>query len=316
MESKLNLHVWISGKNIMYNNTLKSLLVAVITLFIFYLLFTQIDGTSVIQILSNANLFYILASILTLALIIPIAVFRWQVILKVTGHPLSFWRCLNILMAALPLTSITPSKSGDVVKAYYLKNEIPMSITIGTVFTERVFDVLSLIIISIIGSIFYFKIEFLIILTPVLLVVTGLLVVISNSNLKIPLIKDSWNSKLQNMTYSMRSLTKNRKAFYVVLLLSFVSWILAVFQTALLFYALRINIPFLFTMANVSIAIFVGLIPVTLGGMGTRDAAIILLFSEYGQPNELLSIGILFSVIRYWIPSIVGIPFMLKKKRR
>ncbi len=297
----------------MYQKILKPLLVTVITLFIFYLLFTQIDAKSVIQVLSSANLVYILASILVLALIVPIAVFRWQIILKVTGHPLPFWRCFNIFMVALPLTSITPSKSGDVIKAYYLKDEIPMSITIGTVFTERVFDVLSLIIISIIGSIFYFKIEFLVILTPVLLVVTGLLVVISNSNLKIPLIKDSWNSKLQNMTHSMSSLTKNRKAFYVVLLLSFVSWILAVFQTVLFFYALHINIPFLFTMANVPIAIFVGLIPVTLGGMGTRDAAIILLFSEYAQANQLLSVGILFSLIRYWIPSITGIPFMHKK---
>lgn len=297
----------------MYQKILKPLLVTVITLFIFYFLFTQIDARLVIQVLSSANLVCILASILVLALIIPIAVFRWQIILNVTGHPLPFWRCFNIVMVALPLASITPSKSGDVIKAYYLKNEIPMSITIGTVFTERVFDVLSLIILSFIGSMFYFKIEFLVILTPVMLVVIGLLVIISNSNLKIPLIKNSWNSKLNNMTHSMKLLTKNRKAFYVVLLLSFVSWIMAVFQTMLFFYALHINIPFLFTMANVPIAIFIGLMPVTLGGMGTRDAAIILLFSEYAQANQLLSVGILFSLIRYWIPSIAGLPFMHKK---
>lgn len=289
---------------------LKKLILVLFTVLIFYILFTQIDARSVTQVLSSANLFYILASMFVLALIIPIAVFRWQLILKVAGYPLPFWRCFNILMGVLPLSSITPSKSGDVIKAYYLKDEIPMSITIGTVFTERVFDVLSLIILSFIGSMFYFKIEFLMILTPALLIISGLLFFIPNSVLRIPFIKDSWNNKLQNMTHSMRSLTNNRKAFFVISLLSLASWILAVFQTVLFFYALHINIPFLFTMANVPIAIFIGLIPVTLGGMGTRDAAIILLFSEYAQANQLLSVGILFSLIRYWLPSIIGIPFM------
>ena len=129
----------------MYKKTLKLLLVTVITLLIFHLLFTQIDARLVIQVLSSANLVYTLASIIVLALIIPIVVFRWQIILNVTGHPLPFWRCFNIFMATLPLTSITPSKSGDVVKAYYLKDEFPMSKTIGTVYTERVFDLFSLI---------------------------------------------------------------------------------------------------------------------------------------------------------------------------
>ena len=65
-------------------------------------------------------------------------------------------------------------------------------------------------------------------------------------------------------------------------------------------------------MANIPIAIFIGMIPVTLGGMGTRDAAIIYLFSEFGTPSELLGVGILFSLIRYWFLSVIGVAFMKK----
>jgi len=291
----------------MYQKALKPLLVTIITLSIFYLIFTQIDARSVIQILSSANPFYILVSILILALLIPIAVFRWQMILKVTGHPLPFWRCFNIFMAALPLTSISPSKSGDVVKAYYLKDEFPMSKTIGTVYTERVFDLFTLIFLSFAGSLFYRNLEFLIILTPALFIVT-LFFITPNANLKIPFIKDSWNSKLHNIMLSMRSLTMCKKEFLVVTFLSLTSWILAVFQTMLFFFALDIDIPFIFIMANIPIAIFVSMIPVTLGGMGTRDAAIIYLFSEFGTSVELLSVGILFSLVRYWLPSLMGLP--------
>ena len=284
------------------------------TLLIFYLLFTQIDTRSVVQVLSSANLFYILVSILVLALLIPIGVFRWQIVLKVTGYPLPFWRCFTILMASLPLTSISPSKSGELIKAYYLKDDLPMSKTIGTVYTERVFDLFSLILLSFAGSLFYRNMEFLIILTPALFIV-ALLFITPNANVRIPFIKDSWNSKLYNIMLSMRSLTSCKKEFLVVTLLSITSWILAVFQTMLFFYALGIDIPFIFTMANIPIAIFIGMIPVTLGGMGTRDAAIIYLFSEFGTHSELLGVGILFSAVRYLLPPLMGLTFLNKLMR-
>ena len=186
-----------------------------------------------------------------------------------------------------------------------------MSKTIGTVYTERVFELFSLIFLSFVGSLYYRNMEFLIILTPALLIVT-LLFITPNANLRIPLINDSWNSKLQNIMLSMKSLTRCKKEFFVVTLLSLISWMCAVFQTMLFFYALGIDISFIFTIANIPIAIFIGMIPVTLGGMGTRDAAIIYLFSEFGTPSELLGVGILFSLIRYWFLSVIGVAFMKK----
>lgn len=294
---------------------LRSFTLVILTALIFYLIFTHIDARSVIPVLSTANSFYLLSSVLVLMIILPLGVKRWQIILKVTGHSLPFWRCFNVFMAALPLTSISPSKSGDVVKAYYLKDEFPMSKTIGTVYTERVFDLFTLIFLSFVGSLFYRNMDFLLILTPALFIVT-LFFITPNTNLKIPFIRDSWNSKLHNIMLSMRSLKKCKKEFVVVTLLSLMLWIFAVFQTMLFFYALDIDIPFIFTMANIPIAIFIGMIPMTLGGMGTRDAAIIYLFSEFGTPSELLGIGILFSVVRYGLPSLIGLPFLNKLMRQ
>ena len=296
-----------------HHKILKPLLVTVITLFIFYLLFTQIDARSVIQVLSSANPFYLFLSVLVMMTILPLGVKRWQIILNVTGHSFSFWRCFTIFMAALPLTCITPSKSGDVVKAYYLKDDIPMSKTIGTVFTERIFDLFSLIFLSFLGSIFYRNVEFLIILILILLAIAALFLM-SNENLRIPFIRDSWNSIFQNVILSMSVLTRNKETFFIVLSLSLTSWILVAFQTVLFFYALNISIPFMFTMANIPIAILIGLVPVTLGGMGTRDAAIILFFSDYGVPSELLGVGILFSFVRYLLLFLIGIPFMIMER--
>lgn len=293
----------------MNKNLLRFIFLLIVTLSIFYLIFTYINPVLIIQVLSKADSFYVLLSLSVFAIGMPIVVLRWQIILHNIGYSITFWRCFNIVMAALPLTSITPSKSGDMVRAYYVKDEIPMTKMIGTVFTERIFDLFSLLLLSIIGSIFYFRIELLIFFV-VALFMFAVLMIIPSTNVRLPFIDDSWNDKLQNTMLSMKLLSSNRDAFLSVLSLSLVSWLLAVFQSMLFFYALKINVPFIFTMTNMPIAILIGLLPVTLGGMGTRDAAIIFLFSEYATPSELLGVGILFSFMRYWLASLIGIPFM------
>jgi uncharacterized membrane protein YbhN (UPF0104 family) len=76
------------------------------------------------------------------------------------------------------------------------------------------------------------------------------------------------------------------------------------------FYTLGIKISLLPIIANIPLAIIIGQIPITLGGAGTRDAAIILLFSDYARPEQLLGVGILFSFFRAWLLSLIGIVFM------
>jgi hypothetical protein len=44
--------------------------------------------------------------------------------------------------------------------------------------------------------------------------------------------------------------------------------------------------------------------------MGTRDAAIIILFSAYATSGELLAVALLYSLFRYWLLAIAGLPFM------
>ena len=260
--------------------------------------------------MARSNTLYLSLALIILFPIILIGVKRFQTILEVINYPIPFIECFTVVMGALPLVSITPSKSGDVIKAYYLKDKIPVSKTIGSVITERVFDIFTLVLFSLIGMVFYKKYE---LSSVALIVLIGIIFVffIPHINLNLP-IKESWNNKLQNIIFSMKTLTKNKKMFLITLFYSFSIWFLSVVQTLVFFYALNIEIPLLFTMANIPIAIFIGFIPVTMGGMGTRDTAIIFLFSEYATSSELLGVGILFSVFRYWLLSLIGIPFMKK----
>jgi uncharacterized protein (TIRG00374 family) len=122
-------------------------------------------------------------------------------------------------------------------------------------------------------------------------------------------VPESWNQKVWNFSLSMKKLVENRGDLLSVIVFSLVIWICAIIQTILLFSALSISVPIFNFMGTLPVAILIGMVPVTLGGMGTRDAAFILLFSSYATSGQLLAGALLFSLFRYWLLAIAGLPF-------
>jgi glycosyltransferase 2 family protein len=59
-----------------------------------------------------------------------------------------------------------------------------------------------------------------------------------------------------------------------------------------------------------SVAVLMSNIPLTVAGIGPREATIMALFAPYGDPLTLLVVGILMSFSIHVIPAIIGIPFM------
>jgi uncharacterized protein (TIRG00374 family) len=289
---------------------LKSVLVISITIAIFYIIFSKIDFWSVVEVLSHVDLFYLFIALLLMITYLSITAKRWQTILETMDYKLQYKECFYVMMGAQPIASITPSKSGDIAKAYYLRDSIPVSKTIGSILTERMFDFFTLLLFFLIGTLFSKRYELvgiaLVILTCIIAI---FLPIYAGFSFHLPM-KQSWNEKIQNLTLSMKLVTKDKKVVSTVMFYSFTFWFLSVVQILTFFYALGINLPLAFAMANIPIVIFIGYIPITLGGMGTRDAAIVFLFSDYAEPSILLGVGILFSVFRYLLPSLLGIPFM------
>ena len=85
-----------------------------------------------------------------------------------------------------------------------------------------------------------------------------------------------------------------------------------IFAAELLFLALGVNISLFYIAAAFPLAIFVGLIPITIAGMGTRDSAIIYLFSAWAGSSVCLGVGFLYSFFAYWFLALLGLPIMKK----
>ncbi len=291
-------------------------LTVIITILIFVYIFTQIDIKKLIDTLVKANFFFLFLAFL---LIIPmpiISALRFQTTLKAIGYKIRLMDCFQIIMGVLPLTSITPAKSSDFLKCYYLRGRVPISKTTGGVLTERIFDVLILTILCIIGLIFFMKLEILIIALIILGGVFGFFI-FSQLKIKLPIPK-KWNRIFQNLFLSIKTLFKQRKYLSLVVSNTLLLWLITIVQTFFFFTALGLSeVPILYIFANVPIAIFIGQIPFTPGGMGFREGGFILLFSEYDPEGvALLGVGLLYTLVRYWTLSIAGLPFMQKLLRK
>jgi uncharacterized protein (TIRG00374 family) len=86
-------------------------------------------------------------------------------------------------------------------------------------------------------------------------------------------------------------------------------WFLHLLQIWLFILALKAVVPFLVSLALSPLSILAGLLPLTFAGIGTRDAAIIYFYQDYFSEAIGAALGLLCTS-RYFIPAIIGLPFL------
>ncbi len=294
----------------MIKKYLKFFIILITTFVVFYLLFRQIDLNSVWNIILNANLWWLLA---TFSVILTYPVFgalRWRIILNSMGFSLSFWKAFKIVMGAWSLSSVTPSKAGDLIRANPIKNSVPVSKTAGSILIERVFDILLLLILALIGGIIYKNTIIVLIMIAGLIAIVIFFILAKYINeMKLP-IKDKYREKINNVFYCSKILIKKPKQFIQIALITLLNWLGTFLQVYFLYLALGIQVSFIFICLTLPIALFIGILPVTLAGMGTRDSAIVYLFAGVAPANINLSLGILYSIFGYWIIAVLGLFFI------
>ncbi|WP_420605555.1 lysylphosphatidylglycerol synthase transmembrane domain-containing protein [Novosphingopyxis sp.] len=92
-------------------------------------------------------------------------------------------------------------------------------------------------------------------------------------------------------------------------------WLLHLVQFWLFARALGPAIPLLDNVAFATLAILAGLVPLTMAGIGTRDAAIVFFYGPFLGAGAAAVLGVL-ATCRYLIPALCGLPFLSDYWRR
>lgn len=252
---------------------------------------------------------------------------RWYFMVR-SIRPIGYMESLRLVMGSKALNALVPSKLGEMSKAYFLKKEAPGEVDANqcasAVILEKVLDLGGVCFILLVGVVWAPRWTEAVwagaaIAAGGLLGVAGLLV--------LPLEPlGRWAGRLHPRLERVEKLfagwdevlkgwRRNRGRLPLVLFMSLAIWALHFAQMYLFFPSLRLWVAPGVALAYLPLAVLVGLMPFTIGGMGTRDAALILLFAPYADAPTMAGVGLLCSM-RYWVDTLLGVPFFHRYMRR
>lgn len=287
--------------------------VAILTSIFFY-----IDVSIFLENLRNINLYFFIPALLYFLIYPIVGIERWRLMVN-TEYDLDFKTALKIYFIGETLNLILPSKSGDISKAYFLKKFKGYSISYAasTVVLEKILDLVSISIIFMVGfSLVKSSLYFLDIIYGFIILVSLLFLLFVFFD-KITFIKTviyKINKKILIDIYKdiirfLKNIRTNKLLMLGIILLSLIFWVGHLFQMYLFFHAANVELLFSEVIFYMPVVIIVSLIPITVGGLGTRDVTLLFLLGATYSAEGVVLAGMLIS-LRYFIPGIIGMFFI------
>lgn len=274
---------------------------------IFFLVLSRINLGEVFKNIEKIKVIYLIGGFLLTLPTIFIKAIGWNYIKKQQSINYSLKNSFLMYCSGLYLGLITPGRLGELAKALYLKKDgYSVGKSLASVVLDRLTDIVFLLVFVFLGSLFFFDAFQKTILIPISCIIIA--IVLFLILLKMGLIKwglnklfyflvpekyqKSWKINSQDFIGSFKNYTL--KNYIIVFLITIFSYLFYYLQMYLLAKGVGINIHFSYLSVAVTIAGLITLIPVSISGIGTRDAALIFLLAPLSVPKEQI---IVFSML-------------------
>lgn len=285
-----------------------------ITVGIFVFLLSTIDFSRVMAALQEANISLIIFVFFILIFGNSLLdVCRWKVILHYLHYPISFKEALLIKVAANLLITVLPFRSGELSRLVYLKRlkNIPYTKTTLSIAVEYGHKIFILLLYLCIGmGLYYFENHkqntgydfnrFSLTLMPLCFIKLDIYRV----------IMAKWGEKYLSVFQlhfnELKDLLKNKKIFFFNFLYTSTDFI----NFYLLSKSLSMDIPVSAILFFLPLILFISCLPFTIAGLGSRELSILFFFQKYASSEVLLSLGILYSLVEFVLPFLVGVLVM------
>ncbi len=129
------------------NVILSIILGALISVVALYFAFRNVPFAELMNYLRSINYLWIIPSVLLVILSFLCRALRWQIILQ-SAYRIRYWHAFHPMMIGFMLNCILPARAGELARPAVLlkKDDVPYVTGLATVATERVFDLLIMIL--------------------------------------------------------------------------------------------------------------------------------------------------------------------------
>lgn len=305
---------------------MKKLIGLLVSLALLAILWWQVDLDAIAAAARAADPLWLGAGLVTIIPLTLVTALRFTMLSRVA---VGLWPATRLILGAATLNLVLPSKMGDLAKGLVLtgRHGFSTQLAVAVVVMERSLDMAALLFWGVLAMLWLGQgqplmllaaagtgallLLLLILLSPLRLA-SGLLMVGSRL---LPGRAGRWLAGFAGeWQTAVAWFWSEPGRVAAVALVSLAIWGGHLAQFWLFAQGLG-AVPFLDNMAFATLAILAGLLPFTMAGIGTRDAAILFLYAPFLGPGEAAVLGVL-ATLRYLIPAIAGLPFMGDYLRR
>jgi len=269
-------------------------------LVLFIYLLWKIDAYKALESIKNFSLIWFVLYAVCYLIMVLTKSYRWKTLLHDQNINYSFKKVLKINITSNFWGAITPGRLGEFIKLDFLvKDNVPIVKGILNIIIDRTFDVIMLFFFSFIsfiyfGKIFYVETKGLILIFITLLIILSVAVFLRKgfkNFVKIflkqllpinryKLVNDNWKLFIKEFKEI------HYKTFIKMIFQSLLIYFLFFLMTFIVAIGFKVRISFIYLSLCVSISSLISLLPISVGGVGTREALFILLLGKISISKE------------------------------
>jgi len=291
-------------------------------IFLFIIILAKIDLGSILVNIKNVKFSYLPFAILFCFPILLTKSYRWNYLKRKQNIHYSLKDSFLMYGVGLYIGGVTPGRIGEVSKVLYLKNNgHSLGKSLVSLVLDRISDFAFLLTFLFFGLIFFLDLIskqiliFLIVIVFVFLIILifGFLKSKPSQTLSKKLFyfivpkkyQKSWGVNLQDFVKDIK--IYNFKNYLIIFLITSLSWLFYYLQMYIVAQSANITIiPLLHLSIILTVIGFITLIPISISGIGTRDAALIFFLSPFLIPKEQIIVFSSLMLLMYLFYTFVG----------
>jgi len=311
-----------------------TLILPVIGLGIFVLIIRSIGLGNVVETIRGVDPRKLLIFPLFTAFIIWMHGLRWQFLMRIIGIDYSLWRSTMVWSIGFFAASVTPAKVGDAARAYYLSRDTGYNFAecLLTVVIDRLLDVFVMLALGVIAvpifSYYYMELPSVWIALGAAMLIVGLIYLLLHRRLMRKLLgpfvrvlvpakyREEMTLHFHSFYDALAVYIRNWKRTSIGLIYTLFFWAAVGGLAYTVTRVLDIDVSLRYLILMLPLLTLVEIIPISVSGLGTREAASIYLFSVIGvSSTEAVAFSLMYLVLGTYLVASVGLFAWLLKPR-
>ncbi|MFH1431802.1 MAG: lysylphosphatidylglycerol synthase transmembrane domain-containing protein [archaeon] len=308
---------------------IKKRYLSIIGIILIVIVLRNIDLNTALATLRQINIEIFLAALALQSLNVYIKSEKWRLLISPLNKSYKAVRSINVWLTSYAIGIVTPGRIGDFTRAIYLKKDTGLSYgkSISTVFIDRLQDTVALFIFAYMGLIIFnplltAKTEIKTMTTMALLAFTALITIILKKDAISKILRPLFNSFIKeeqkedvksnylDFYRSLSTIAKDKRTMIISSILTLLSWIIILIASYLIALSINIHTDIIHFIFLMPIIYIVELIPISISGIGTRDATTIILFSLINIRAESAFVFSTLILLTNMIFALIGLTLM------